>query len=803
MTVGTGGMVGNLPALVTVGNGQVILNRSDVYTYTGVISGLGSVVIDGGINGGLQLNTVQTYGGGTTVVQGSLTYNVNNALTTTGNLGIGANGRVDLNGFNATVNGLNNFTVGSAGVITNNNAVVTDTSLLTVSSGTFSGQIGPGTFGAQIALTKAGTGTLALSGNNTFSLDSTITGGTIVVGNNNALGTGRWYVSGGIAGDAALGARTINNTILSFTNGLTVGGTTPMTFSQVVSYTGSRSITVNNTALTTFNSVEFSDSATARTLTMNIEGPTLVHTLTHSSPLAGLTPATSGNIIMNFSGGHTLTLDQVNDYVGSTVMSGSGKLYVKVLNGLGNTAITVNRGSMLHIAPGASAEIGGSVMNINGGGFVYAEGHIGNSGNINVNNGGLLVVDGSTAGGTIAVNGSGVLTGTGGVNGFIDLRTGGNFRIGGDTIAAPNLAGIYIDSGVLDYQLGDAFDPGGSDKLTFNGSSLTPQITDGIFRLTTTTGFAGGTYILMENHTGIIAGSYRVNTAIAGYNFTFDSDFLEFRLHVTDALGDVLKWSGANANWDTSALNWNNGSVAYNNINKDFVEFDDTGTTTNINLAAGPFTPGNVVFSNNTKTYQLNGGNISGTTGLTAQGTGTVILNNDNSYTGITQINPGGVLQFGVGGATGSLPSAATISNEGTLIFNRSSAQTLNGLMYGPGRLVKQGSGTLTLAGENAFTGGITVNGGTVQLGGTSSYPIYGNFTADGSGATLLYNGPAQVTETLNIFNGGLANITNSTLNANTVNISGGTLAITGTAVGVTANVMNLLSGTVSITSTR
>jgi autotransporter-associated beta strand protein len=85
-------------------------------------------------------------------------------------------------------------------------------------------------------------------------------------------------------------------------------------------------------------------------------------------------------------------------------------------------------------------------------------------------------------------------------------------------------------------------------------------------------------------------------------------------------------------------------------------------------------------------------------------------------------LNAGGTLQIGVGGTTGVLlAGTGSLSNNGTLIFNRSDASTYSGVLSGSGAVTKQAAGLLTFAGANSYSGLTTIAGGTLALSGTGS----------------------------------------------------------------------------------
>jgi fibronectin-binding autotransporter adhesin len=206
-------------------------------------------------------------------------------------------------------------------------------------------------------------------------------------------------------------------------------------------------------------------------------------------------------------------------------------------------------------------------------------------------------------------------------------------------------------------------------------------------------------------------------------------------------------------------------------------------------------TSGGDLLLNNLSANALTINSVIGATGastLTKLGTGTVILNGINTYTGATSIVPGGTLQIGSAGRLGSGTYAGAITNSGTLQFSSSAAQTLSGVISGAGALTKDTSNSvLTLTGINTFTGTTTVSSGTLitSVGGRLNNTA--NIIVD-SGATLRLSGTAgatgnnqlqsaAVSPTLTIAGTlDVATNTANTMYATTITLNNGTMTSTG-----------------------
>jgi autotransporter-associated beta strand protein len=118
---------------------------------------------------------------------------------------------------------------------------------------------------------------------------------------------------------------------------------------------------------------------------------------------------------------------------------------------------------------------------------------------------------------------------------------------------------------------------------------------------------------------------------------------------------------------------------------------------------------------------------------LIKSGTGTLTLTAANTYSGGTSIT-GGTLQIGDGGMAGSI--VGNVTNNGTLVFNRSDSITFGGVISGNGALTKTGAATLELTGANTYTGGTTVSSGNLRINGSlaSAVTVQNGATLSGAG---------------------------------------------------------------------
>jgi len=168
--------------------------------------------------------------------------------------------------------------------------------------------------------------------------------------------------------------------------------------------------------------------------------------------------------------------------------------------------------------------------------------------------------------------------------------------------------------------------------------------------------------------------------------------------------------------------------------------------------------------------------------------TGKLILAGDvKNGAGNTLIANNAPLQLGDGTNTGSL--TGTLTDNGTLIFNQGSDTTFATNISGSGNVEKTDAHTLTLTGNNSYTGDTQLNSGTMLVAEGATLGSAGNSATVTiqDGATFASAG--TVNNNVNILSGGVLASWNA--------VQGNTLSSASTADTINGNVTN--SGTLQI----
>ena len=311
------------------------------------------------------------------------------------------------------------------------------------------------------------------------------------------------------------------------------------------------------------------------------------------------------------------------------------------------------------------------------------------------------------------------------------------------------------------------------DGLTSGGATLS---------LTNLQAFANGTYTLIDYNGGNITSGF--NLALPGRtagSLVYNTANTSVDVSITGS--DSIVYGGQISGvWDAgTAANvggTNNFKLVSNGnstnfIDTDTVTFDDTAVGNfTVNLAAN-VQPGSVLVNNTTNVYKFEGtGAISGTTGLSKQGTGTLILANANTYSGGTTVTAG-TLQIGDGGTVGSISGGITLGTAAILAFSRSDSVTFANAITPTGNatITNNGAGAITLGSAIALAANnLEVTGsGNINFGAAISGT--GTITKNGTGTSTLLANNNPFTGTV-VINAG-------TLLLNDAGVGGGDLSAT------------------------
>ncbi|QWD79425.1 autotransporter-associated beta strand repeat-containing protein [Polynucleobacter sp. MWH-Spelu-300-X4] len=777
-----------------------VTNATGITTISAILAGSGQLTKSGA--GTLTLSATNTYtgataiNGGTLSVTGSLSDSTSVAVASGATYALGASdtitslsgaGSINLNSYTLTVGDANNTTI----------------------SGVISGNGG--------ALVKRGSGSLTLSGANTYTGTTSVNAGRLIATNSSALGTtaGGTTVAAGATLDlqnVAIGAEQITlagGTLTDVTSslagdiiltansnlGATNAGDT-LTLSGVIS--GSYGITKIGAGTVVLSGANTYTGATA------INGGTLSVTgsLSDSTSVAVASGATyalgASDTITSLSGAgntalgaNTLTLTNANGTY-SGVMSGTGGL-------------TLTTGSLT--LGGANTYTGATAIN-----------------------GGTLSVTGSLSDSTSVAVASGATYALGASDTITSLSGAGAVNLNGNTLTLANANGTY--SGVMSGTGGltlttGSLTLGGANTYTgataINGGTL--SVTGSLSDSTSVAVASGATYALGASDTiTSLSGAGAVNLngntlTLANANGTY-SGVMSGTGGLTLTTGS-LTLGGANTYTGATAINGGTLSVTGSLSDSTSVAVASgatyalgaSDTITSLSGAGAVNLNGNTLtLANANGTYS---GVMSGTGGLTLT-TGSLTLGGANTYTGATAINGGTLSVTGslsdstsvavASGATYALGASDTITSlsgagavnlNGNTLTLANANGTYSGVMSGTGGLTLT-TGSLTLGGANTYTGATAINGGTLSVTGSLSDSTS---VAVASGATYALGASDTITS---LSGAGAVNLNGNTLTLANANgtysgVMSGTGGLTLTTGSLTLGGANTYTGATAI----
>jgi fibronectin-binding autotransporter adhesin len=636
---------GQLDTILRQGTTSTLDTFNMAGSWSAVISGGGALAKSG--SNTLTLSGSNSYSGGTTFTTGGLLFGHDSALGSgtlaiTGNTSFGATG--------ATRTIANDIVIGSG---------FTGTAVGT------SNLVQTGVISGDGSLAKAGTGTLTLSGSNSYAGNTTLTAGTIRVANANAMVNSSTLVFNGgtLSGDGA--AYSFANAV-SITANSGFSGSSSLTFSGITNLgTTTRTLTVNN-GTTTFSGV--------------------------MAGTAGLTKSGTGTLVLSGT---------ANTFTGKTTIS-SGTLVVAALSSLGNPSAGAN----------SIIDIGATSTNA-------ALRYVGGAGTTTR----IINLAGSTGGATIDSSGSGALTLSGSVSAAAGNKTltltgtnGGANTISG-RIANGSTGSVGVTKAGSGYwQLTGA--------NTFSGAVA---INEGVLAASNIVVASGSSHLgigtgAVSLGTATTSGTlaYLGNSATYTRGFTIGSG--GGGLDVTTA-GQTLTIITGITNSGRFTIG-GAGNTAINSIISGSGSLEKTGSGL-LTLSGSSTYTGQTTISDGmlkASSIVVNGGGSHLGNSTSAVVLGSAVSSGTLSYTGFSAtytrgftVNAGGGgLEVAISGQTLGI-GTGTISTAGRFTVSGSGNAIITSLISGTGSVGKEGSGSLAVTGSNTYSGGTFISGGTLS----------------------------------------------------------------------------------------
>jgi autotransporter-associated beta strand protein len=555
------------------------------------------------------------------------------------------------------------------------------------------GTIGDGSAGGKLSVTKSGTGTWRLQGNNTYTGGTAIYGGTLSLNSAGALGS---------------------------TGTISFGG-------------GTLQFSANNT---TDYSARFSTAA-SQAFRFDTNGQTVA--------LGTALVSTGGSLTKSGTG--ALTLNAANTYDGGTTVA-AGSLV------LASGATLATTGNITISGNGAVLDLGGTTQTISGAinltrGTLLNGKIINNSANYTTTNADPMVVSavldgsagytktGTAANSTVTLSGNNTYSGGTLLSGNL---TGGSIRIG--HVKALGSGMLTFDGGVLGLSagLGDVTNAMAAttntayrfDTLSFSATVTADLGANGTNELTKA---STGTLTLSGNNT--YTGGTRINAG-------------SLSLGSANALGatGVISFGGGTLQYTSS--NTTDYSARFSTAASQAFRIDTNSQ--NVTLATGLSSTGGSLAKSGTGTLTLTGSNSydSGT----SVSAGTILLSGGSDRLSTTGnisigtgadadgINLGGTTQNTSGSVTvgrGSL-SNGTINIMGAGSYLLTAKANVSANLQGTASTsltVNNGANTASLSGNNTFGGGITITGASTSVLNIGSSAALGTGTLTFDGGTL------------------------------------------------------------------